>query len=155
MGGGGLSKGAVAAADKAGGGGGGGGGGAAEAAADAGAKQKRRSPMKSQSHRSILAKVFLIMVAVALAAVLQAAPDREEGYGHIAVHRKAIQHAEGGGGFFDSGRGSFDVAALKEILGTGSDDIISSEDDSCGQEPSYRLRCQSEGKDRGRSRPQE
>ena len=61
--------------------------------------------------------------------MLQAAPEDKEGRGRIAADRKGIQHAEGGGGFaLIQAAESFDAAALKEILGPGSDDIISTED---------------------------
>ena len=85
--------------------------------------------MKSQSHRSTLAKVFLIVLAVTLAGVLQAATE---------ATKKDTAASQPAGKQFNTPKeaadsliqaaGSFDVAALKEILGPGSDDIISSED---------------------------
>ncbi len=47
--------------------------------------------MKSQSHRSTLAKIFLIVLAITVGGVLQAAPeDQEKDSGRIAVQGKGI-----------------------------------------------------------------
>src|SRR6188472_3682245 len=85
--------------------------------------------MKSQSHRSILAKVFLIVLGVTVGGMLQAAPEAKKT--DTATSQPAGKQFNTPKEAADSliqAAGSFDVAALKEILGPGSDDVISSED---------------------------
>ena len=74
--------------------------------------------MKSQSHLSILAKIFLTVVAVTIGGVLQAAPETKKDAAASQPDRKGIQHAEGGGGFSDSGRGIIRRRSAKGNPGT-------------------------------------
>ena len=84
--------------------------------------------MKSQSHHSILVKIFLIVFAVTIGGVLQAAPEEKKDATASQPKGKEFNTPKEAADSLIQAAESFDVAALKEILGTGSDDIITTED---------------------------
>jgi len=84
--------------------------------------------MKSQSHLSILAKICLSVFALAIGSVLQAAPETKTEAVTLQPKGKEFNTPKEAADSLIQAAGSFDVAALKEILGPGSDDIVSSED---------------------------
>ena len=84
--------------------------------------------MKTQSHHSILMKIFLIVFAVTLSGVLQAAPEEKKDATASQPKGKEFNTPKEAADSLIQAAESFDVAALKEILGTGSDDIITTED---------------------------
>ncbi len=84
--------------------------------------------MKSQSHYSILVKTFLIVFAVTLSGVLQAAPEEKKDTTASQSKGKEFNTPKEAADSLIQAAESFDVAAIKEILGTGSDDIVTTED---------------------------
>jgi len=84
--------------------------------------------MKSQSHLSILAKIYLTVLALTIGSVLQAAPETKKEAVTSQPKGKEFNTPKEAADSLIQAAGSFDVAALKEILGPGSDDIVSSED---------------------------
>jgi len=84
--------------------------------------------MKSQSHRSILAKTFLIVLAITIGGALQGAPETKKDAPAAQSKGKEFNTPKEAADALIQAAESFDVAALKEILGPGSDDLVSSED---------------------------
>ena len=77
--------------------------------------------MKSQSHRSTLAKVFLIALAVTIGGVLQAATEaKKKDTAASQPAGKQFNTPKEAADSLIQAAGSFDVAALKEILGPGA-----------------------------------
>ena len=81
--------------------------------------------MKSQSHHSILVKIFLIVFAVTLAACCKRRPKTKKDTAASQSKGKEFNTPKEAADSLIQAAESFDTAALKEILGTGSDDIIS------------------------------
>ena len=84
--------------------------------------------MKSKSYLSILAKISLAIVAVTIGGMLQAAPETRMDAAASQPAGKKFNTPKAAADALIEAAGSYDTAALKEILGPGSDDIISSED---------------------------
>ncbi len=84
--------------------------------------------MKSRSYPSILTKISLAVVAVAIGGLLHAAPEPKEDGTASQPTGKEFDTPKAAAAALIEAAGSNDTAALKEILGPGSDDIISSED---------------------------
>ena len=98
---------------------------AAEVAAEAaGARRKEEKPNEITISSFNSAKIFLIVFAVTLGGVLQAAPEEKKDAAASQSKGKEFNTPKEAADALIQAAESFDVAALKEILGTGSDDII-------------------------------
>ena len=84
--------------------------------------------MKSKYYLSILAKISLAVVAVTIVGMLQAAPEAKENAAASQPTGKEFNTPKAAADALIEAAGSYDTAALEEILGPGSDDIINSED---------------------------
>ena len=85
--------------------------------------------MKSQSHHSILVKIFLIVFAVTIERrCCKRRPKTKKDATASQSKGKEFNTPKEAADSLIQAAESFDVAALKEILGPGSDDIVSSED---------------------------
>jgi hypothetical protein len=84
--------------------------------------------MKSKSYLSILAKISLAVVAVTIAGILDAAPEAKNDATASQPTGKEFNTPKAAADALIEAAAAYDTAALKEILGPGSDDIVSSED---------------------------
>ena len=84
--------------------------------------------MKSKSYLSILAKISLTVVAVTIGGMLQAAPETRKDAAVSQPTGKEFNTPKAAADALIEAAESYDTAAVKEILGPGSDDIVSSED---------------------------
>ena len=82
--------------------------------------------MKSKS--LIVVKIPLLAVALLLPATLGLNAAEKKDAAPQAGSRKGFDSAQAAGDALIQAAETFDVAALKEILGPGSDDIVASED---------------------------
>ena len=117
--------------------------------------ETRKSPMKSQSLQFNSGENFPDRLAITIGGVLQAATETKKEPAASQPKGKEFSTPKEAADALIQAAESFDVAALKEILGPGSDDIISSEDAVADKNPSHGLRRQSEGKNGSRNRSQE
>jgi len=84
--------------------------------------------MKSKSYLSILVKVSLAIVAVTIGGMLQAAPEAKKDAALSQPTGQEFNTPKAAADALIKAAESYDAAAVKEILGPGSDDIVSSED---------------------------
>ena len=84
--------------------------------------------MKSTSPLSILVRISLIVTAVTIAGILQGSPETRNDAAASRPMGTQFNTPKEAADALIAAAGSYDTAALKEILGPGSDDIVSSQD---------------------------
>jgi Protein of unknown function (DUF2950) len=84
--------------------------------------------MKSKSYLSILVKVSLALVTVTIGGILQASPETKKDAAVSQPTGQQFNTPKAAADALIKAAESYDAAAVKEILGPGSDDIVTSED---------------------------
>ncbi len=84
--------------------------------------------MKSKSYLLILVKISLAIVTVTIGGILQASPETKKDAAVSQPTGQQFNTPKAAADALIKAAESYDTTALKEILGPGSDDIVSSED---------------------------